>query len=124
MRRAIILTILIASITQAKIITIIDNGIERKIAIATAPDGVSARMVEKRQKSIIIAFKKGVNVDIESFSQKYKIKLEKKLSSINYYIFSNKSQLSDIELIAKISKENKHSIKSIRPNWGFNNRPR
>ena len=75
------------------------------------------------KKSIIIAFKKGVHVDLTAFSRKYSIELQKKLS-IGYYIFQNKSNLSDLELIATIQKENKNRIKTIRPNWGFHNTPR
>lgn len=123
MKRVIAIALLLASFTEAKVITIIDNGVERKISIPTAPDGVSARMVEKRQKSIIVAFKKGVNMDIAAFSAKYNIILHKKLS-IGYYIFQNRSSFSDIELISKIQKENRNRIKTVRPNWGFNNRPR
>lgn len=50
MKRVIAIALLIASITEAKVITIIDNGVERKIAIPTAPNGISARMVENKQK--------------------------------------------------------------------------
>ena len=123
MKRVIAIALLLASITEAKVITIIDNGVERKISIPTAPNGISARMVESRQKSIIVAFKKGVHIDLAAFSRKYSIKLQKKLS-VGYYIFENKSNLSDLELITTIQKENKSRIKTIRPNWGFHNTPR
>ena len=123
MKKAIAIVLLFASLSQAKVITIIDNGVERKIAIPTTPNGISARVIESRQKSIIIAFKKGVHVDLTAFSRKYSIELQKKLS-IGYYIFQNKSNLSDLELIATIQKENKNRIKTIRPNWGFHNTPR
>ena len=123
MKKIVTIALLLASFAEAKVFTIIDNGIERKIAIPTIPNGISARMVETRQKSIIIAFKKGVNIDIEAFSRKYSIKLQKKLS-IGYYIFQNKSNLSDIELVSTIQKENINRIKTIRPNWGFHNTPR
>ena len=123
MKKIAAVTLLLASFIEAKIITIIDNGIERKIAIPSTSNGISARMIETQKKSIIIAFKKGVNIDLEAFSRKYKIKLEKKLS-IGYYIFQNKSTLSDIELVSTIQKENKNRIKTIRPNWGFHNTPR
>ncbi len=123
MRRVISIVLLLATLTEAKVITIIDNGVERKISIPTPPAGVNARMVQSESKSIIVAFKKSVNVDIEAFSAKYGLELDKKLS-IGYYIFKNQSGLSDLELIATIQKENKNRLKTIRPNWGFNNRPR
>ena len=123
MKRVIAISLLLASFIEAKVITIIDNGVERKIAIPAAPNGISARVIENRQKSIIIAFKKGTHVDLAAFSRKYSIELQKKLS-IGYYIFQNESSLSDLELISTIQKENKSQIKTIRPNWGFHNTPR
>ncbi len=123
MKKIALTSMLLISLASAQIITIIDNGIERKISLPTEPNGIHARAIQTEQKSIMIAFKKGVNVDLESFSAKYNLQLTKKLT-IGYYIFKNKSALSDIELIATISKENKSRIKTIRPNWGFNNMPR
>jgi len=121
--KKIIIALLLASFAEAKVITIIDNGIERKIALPSIPNGISARMIEQNKKSIILAFKKGVTIDIDAFSKKYNLQLKKRLS-IGYYIFQNKSSLTDLELISTIQKENKNRIKTIRPNWGFHNTPR
>ncbi|HGZ70015.1 MAG TPA: hypothetical protein ENL00_03260 [Nitratifractor sp.] len=117
------IVLLIASVASAQIITIIDNGVERKISLPSAPNGVNARAIQTEQKSIMVAFKKGAAVDIAAFSSQYNLVLTKKLS-IGYYIFKNKSSLSDITLISLIQKENRARLKTIRPNWGFNNMPR
>jgi len=121
------LTILILAslFLQAKLVTIIDNGIKRVIELPdkdnlNTPRGVDTSLYKKE---IILAFKKDKKVDIKSFEKKYNLKLKKHLLS-GYYIFINNSNLSDIELIYKISKENSNIIKTIRPNWGFNNKPR
>lgn len=123
MKKLSLTALLIASVASAQIITIIDNGVERKIALPSAPNGVNARAIQTEQKSIIVAFKKGAAVDIAAFSSQYNLVLTKKLS-IGYYIFKNKSSLSDITLISLIQKENRARLKTIRPNWGFNNMPR
>lgn len=123
MKKLASIALLIASVASAQIITIIDNGVERKISLPSAPHGVNARAIQTEQKSIMVAFKKRAAVDIAAFSSQYNLELTKKLS-IGYYIFKNNSALSDIELISLIQKENRARLKTIRPNWGFNNLPR
>jgi len=108
---------LLITLGTSKIITIIDNGVERKINIEVNTSIVKTRSVNSKSKGIIIAFKNS-QVNVLEFSKKYKIKLKKRLK-IGYYIFENNSLNSDIELISKILKENKKLIKTIRPNWGF-----
>lgn len=119
------LILLMATASYAEVVTIIDNGVERKINISTVNSGVKARMVSRKKEShnLIVAFKKGSKVNLSDFAQKYNLKLKKKLV-IGYYIFLNESSMTDIELIEKISKENRAIVKTIRPNWGFNNKPR
>ena len=118
MKKLLILTILLISYTFGEVITIVDNGIERKIYIASKNN---PRSVIK-DKGLIISFKKE-NVDISSFVSEYKLKLKKRLSA-GYYIFINDSKYTDAELISKISKEKKDIVKTIRPNWGLGMIPR
>ena len=123
--KKLIILILASLFLEAKLVTIIDNGVKRVIEL---PDKSNlnkaiALSVDKKNKEIILAFKKGAKADIKSFEKKYNLKLKKHMLS-GYYIFINNSNLSDIELIYKISKENSNIIKTIRPNWGFNNKPR
>ena len=120
------LILLMITASYAEVVTIIDNGIERKINLATVNSNVQARMAVSTRKDapgIVVAFKKDAKVDIVQFTKKYNLKLKKKLI-IGYYIFSNKSSMPDIKLIYKISQESKDIIKTVRPNWGLNNKPR
>jgi len=121
MKKLILITAL-ATLSYAEVITVIDNGVERKIEV-NASVKQKARMVNGQGSDIIVAFKKGVKVDIASFEKKYNIKLKKRLIA-GYYTFSNDSNLTDLKLISKIVQGSKSIIKTVRPNWGFNNRPR
>ena len=120
------LILLMATMSYAEVATIIDNGVERKINLPTVSSNLQARMVIGKRKEapgIVVAFKKDANVNIAQFAKKYNLKLKKKLI-IGYYIFANKSSLPDVKLIYKISQESKNIIKTVRPNWGLNNKPR
>ena len=120
------LILLIVTASYAEVVTIIDNGVERKINLATINSNVHARMVvgtRKEAPGIIVAFKKDSKVNVAQFAKKYNLKLKKKLI-IGYYIFANKSSLPDVKLIYKIFQESKDIIKTVRPNWGLNNKPR
>jgi len=117
--KKIALTItLLATFASAEIITVIDNGVKRKISIDTPTNGIKARMIDSVQekKEIIVAFKKGA--DINEFAKKYNLELKSKLAK-KYYIFKNNSSLSDTELIAKILQKDIKTVSTIRPNWGF-----
>jgi len=118
MKKISILALLLISYSFGEVITIVDNGIERKIYINSKND---PRSVIK-EKGIIISFKTD-SIDINSFSAKYELKIKKRLSS-GYYIFINNSKFSDIDLIKKISKESKDIVKTVRPNWGLGMVPR
>lgn len=122
--REIALILLMVTASYAKIVTIIDNGVERKIELPTISSNIKARVVNEKKDTlgIVVAFKKDAKVDIEQFANRYDLELKKKLL-IGYYVFVNKSALSDIELIYKISKENRDTIKTVRPNWGLGNKP-
>ncbi len=121
MKKILISLSVLATVTYAQIVTIIDNGIERKIFLDTNKN--SARSIIKNS-SIIISFKKD-NINLDKFAKKYNLKLKKVISTKSkYYIFINKSKYKDIKLIKLISKENKNIIKTIRPNWGLGMIPR
>ena len=125
MKRGLILIALIATFATSQIITIIDNGVKRKISIPDSTNSFNARVVDgsysSRTKELIIAFKNS-NIDINSFAKKYNLELKKRLIK-NYYIFINNSNLSNSSLILKIYNEQKEAIKTIRPNYGFGNMP-
>ena len=112
MKRVSLLFLLVTSTILSGVITIIDNGSVRKIYVNSSDN----KKVSK-SKGIIISFKNR-DFDIKSFSLEYKLELKKRLST-GYYIFINKSASSDVDIIKKILKEQKDSIKTIRPNWGF-----
>jgi len=119
MKKLLILSILATSFSFSQIITIVDKGVERKINIPS--QNVKARYLNNKSSGILVLFNK--NIDIKNFKNKYSLELKKRLS-IGYYIFENNSNLNDIELISKIYKENKSSIKTIRPNWALGMMPR
>jgi hypothetical protein len=73
------------------------------------------------QEGIVIQFTDPETVDIETFEEKYRLKLKSKMV-IGYYIFQNRSKLSDIALIEKILKE-ETGIKTLKPNWKKHKRP-
>jgi hypothetical protein len=118
MKNIAILTFLLISYSYSEVITIIDNGIERKIYVASKND---PRSVIK-EKGIIISFK-SKDVNINDFVSEYKLRLKKRLSA-GYYIFINNSKYSDVDLISKIYKEKSDIVKTIRPNWGLGMMPR
>ena len=121
MKKLLIIAVLVA-LSSAKVITVIDNGIERKVDINTTLKQ-KARMVNGQGSDIIVAFKKGAKVDIANFEKKYNLKLKKRLIA-GYYIFSNNSKLTDLEVISDIINRSKSIIKTVRQNWGLNNKPR
>jgi Mor family transcriptional regulator len=113
-----ILTVAILTmVANSQIITIMDNGIKRKIYLPDNKTDILARSTNSNhpKKELIIAFKKGVN--IEEFAKKYNLKLKTTVVK-KYYIFKNRSNLDAGSLIAKIVV-NESNIKTIRPNWGF-----
>jgi len=123
--KKLLVVVLLSVISYAKIVTIVDNGVKRKIFLPDSKN-FQARVVGKtstNQPGIIVAFKKGSTVDVKAFESKYNLKLKKKLVA-GYYIFNNFSTLTDIKLVNKIANESKDIIKTIRPNWGFNNKAR
>ena len=119
MKKILILALMLISYSFSEVITIVDNGIERKIYIDSQNDPRSVI----NERGIIISFKNPEDTDIAGFSKEYDLKLKKRLSA-GYYIFINESKYSDIDLISKISKEKKDIIKTIRPNWGLGMVPR
>ena len=116
--KKLILIALSSIFATAQIVTVIDNGVKRKIYLPDS-NGIKARMVgnelQTEKKELIVAFKKGANRS--EFEKKYNLKLKTVLAK-KYYIYKNNSNLSDSQLIAKIVS-NETKIKTIRPNWGF-----
>ena len=113
--KKIVLIALLSLFANAQIVTVIDNGVKRKIYLPN--NDIKARMVDKNidKKELIIAFKD--NANIQEFAKKYSLKLKTVLAK-KYYIFKNNSNLKDIDLISKIVSS-EDIIKTIRPNWGF-----
>jgi len=116
--------------SEYKEITILDNGVKRKRHIyqpemaskmdAQSTDNNTTKSSSKR--GIIVAFKNPQKVDLERFAATYGLKLKKKLIT-GYYIFENVSDQDDEVILAKILKEEK-GLKTLKPNWTKNNRPR
>ncbi len=121
--KKILLIILATLFSYGQIITIIDNGTERKIDIPNQSANRARKIIKEGASGIIIAFKKGIKIDIKNFAKENNLKLRKKLIA-GYYLFDNISTDSDILQILKIAKKNRLKIKTIRPNWGLNNKPR
>lgn len=90
-----------------------ENGTIRKINISKN----RYRNFDKKE-GLILSFKLENSSSIENLEKKYDIKLKYKLS-IGYYTFDNNSNLSDIELVGDIIKD-EDNIKSIKPNWKLN----
>jgi len=107
---------LLNTLVFGKIITIIDNGVKRKISIPTPTFQARALGDKKEKKELIIAFNKKIN--ILEFAKKYNLELKRKIGK-KYYIFKNTSSQKDIELMQTIMSQEKNLIKTIRPNWGF-----
>ncbi len=106
------------SLLDAKVITILDNGVQRKIALPIPPNGMQARMINTSQTNeLIIKLKKGVNPN--EFAKKFSLRLKKILKLPNYYIFKNESGKSISMLIVQIIQKSKDEIQTIRPNFCF-----
>ncbi len=118
----LLITILSFSLFGSSI-TIIDNGIKRKLIVPKMllekQEGINARGTNSQipftKRGLLIKFKDS-NIDLEAFAQKYGLKFKRKLS-IGYIVFDNISQKSDVEIINEILANEKDNIKSIRPNW-------
>ncbi len=121
MKKLIILAVL-AALANGEIVTVISNGVERKINIPGTKLN-KARKAVHGGEGIIIAFKKEKSVNVPEFAKKYSLILKKKLIA-GYYIFENNSTYSDLSLISQIIKDQNSTIKTIRPNWGFGNQPK
>ena len=107
--------------------TILDKGVKRTIYLTTEENNKSmmniATSVSKDIKEgVVIRFKDPSTTSLEDFEEKYGLKLKKKLI-IGYYIFENRSSLSDMEIIANILK-NEPNIETVKPNWKKRNQPR
>ena len=106
--------------------TVLDKGVKRTMLIPKESrfegkmSPYSAKQISA-QEGILIQFTDPETVDMEAFEEKYQLKLKSKMV-IGYYIFQNRSKLSDIALIEKILKEEK-GIKTLKPNWKKRNRP-
>jgi len=106
--------------------TVLDKGVKRTMVIPKESrfegkmSPYSATQNEA-QEGIVIQFADPETVNIEAFEEKYQLKLVSKMV-IGYYIFENRSKLSDIALIEKILKE-ESGIKTLKPNWKKRNRP-
>jgi hypothetical protein len=101
---------------ESKLITVLDNGIERKINIGD--DTAFEATDVNSNREILIKFKS--SVDVDDFAKRYGLVLKKKLS-IGYYIFLNNSSTSSEELILEIIKRDRDLIKTVRPNYAFGN---
>jgi len=97
---------------EYKEVRIKDGGVERIIYVEVLKeeDKLNSRV------GLITKFNK--NIDIDEFAARFGLKFKAKLESINYYIFENKSEFTDIELISHILEtEVKIDISTIRANW-------
>ena len=105
-------------------IVILENGVIRKKNILkdkNTKSGFNAYSADHldSQDGIIVKFENSSKVSINEFEIKYSIKLKEKLV-IGYYIFSNESSNSDIEIVSKIIN-NESNIKTVKPNWKMKN---
>ena len=105
-------------------IVILENGVIRKKNILkdkNAKSGFNAYSADHldSKEGIIIKFKNSSKVSINEFEIKYSLKLKEKLV-IGYYIFSNESSSSDIEIVSQIIN-NESNIKTVKPNWKMKN---
>jgi|GEM_PF-6184747 hypothetical protein len=108
---------------EYKEVKIKDGGIEQTIRIEVKKDnnssiGTQSSTIDKLNSSVgLLIYFKDLHLSIEEFEKLFNLKLQEKLHS-GYYIFENKSGLSDIELIDIILKSDiKEHLKTIRPNW-------
>jgi hypothetical protein len=114
--KIVLLTALLLSFSFGKIVTIVDNGVKRKLFIPEPKINARAIDSKKVKKELIISFAE--KIDINDFEERYNLKLKRKIGS-KYYIFKNNSNLDDITLMQEIIENNTSIIKTIRPNWGF-----
>lgn len=110
-----------------KYITILDKGVKRKIRIyeddISNKSSISFESKQTNsQKGIIVSFKNPSEVSVDGFADKYSLKFKKKLAT-GYYIFTNMSQKSDIDIVESIII-NETYVKTVKPNWNKQNRVR
>ena len=104
----LILMVIVASFGDEYIIKKIkDGGIIRNISIPIS------KYRDNRRVGIIVKFNSN-KIDLERFQSTYSLKFIEKLS-IGYYIFSNHSTFSDIDLVGNII-EKERDIKTIKVN--------
>ncbi len=107
------------SSTQKASMTVLDKGIKREISVYTQK---STSNKSSSTGGIIVAFKNPSTVSISEFESRYSIKLKNKLK-IGYYIFTNQSNKSDMEIVSDIIANSKE-VKTVKPNRVMHNKTR
>jgi hypothetical protein len=105
--------------TQKVNMTVLDKGIKREISVDKS--GITSRK-SSNSNGVVVAFKNPSTVSIPEFESRYSLKLKSKLK-IGYYIFTNQSNSSDMEIVSEIIASSKE-VKTVKPNRRMHNKTR
>lgn len=100
--------------------TILQNGVIRDIYLSNKGNKKATNTLKR--EGVIIQFMDQSKIDIKYFETTYGLKLKEKMV-IGYYIFDNKSEKSDNDLVSDIIL-GESNIKTVKPNWKMNNQTR
>ena len=107
-------------------VIIMDKGVKRTVLIPK-DDAVNSRKSPMKAEQatskdgVILKFKDPSQTSISAFEAKYSIKLKHELAS-GYYIFTNTSKFTDVQLVEEIIK-NETNAATVKPNWKMTNVP-
>ncbi len=113
-----------------KEVTILEKGVKRKqkVAVGQSVQEAQESKAGKRdatlseERGIVVMFKHRKRKDVETFAQKYGLKLRKRLLS-GYYLFDNLSGDTDENVVANII-ENEKDVKTVKLNRRKHNKMR
>lgn len=105
-------------------VIIMDKGVKRTVLIPKdniAKNKMNTMKAEQAtsKDGVIISFKDSSKTSISVFEAKYNLKLKHKLV-IGYYIFTNLSKFTDVQIVEEIIK-NETNIETVKPNWRMTN---
>ena len=115
-----------ANLKEYQKVIIKDGGVKREINIEIKDESFSSLKDNKKKNKLdklnshvglLIKFE-NKPVDMDLFLSKFGLKLKVAMKEIGYYIFENKSKMTDIQIVNDILQSNiANNIMTAKPNW-------
>ena len=113
-----------AKLKEYKKVIIKDGGVEREINVEIKDEAFTLLKDNKNKLDklnshvgLLVKFK-NESIDMDAFSSRFELKLKADMKEIGYYIFENKSKMTDIQIVNNILQSNiAHVTMTVKPNW-------